>query len=449
MTNSSKTQSKNYRYYTDANIGTELTRKTLVLILAGGSGSRLKGLTKWRAKPAVPFGGKYRIIDFALSNCVNSGLRRIGVLTQYKSHSLIRHLQRAWGFMRAEIGEFVEIIPAQQRVDSEWYRGTADAIYQNIDIIRRHAPDNVVVLGGDHIYTMDYSKMLYQHVVSGSDLTVGCIEVPRDEAKEFGVMSIDDEFRITKFTEKPEEPDAMPGKPDKALASMGIYIFSTAYLYASLIADADDVDSAHDFGKDIVPKSIKTCNAHAYPFINSDGTPAYWRDVGTIDTYWTANMELCEVEPELNLYSRDWPIWTYQTQHPPAKFIFDDDDVRGQAIDSLVSGGCILSGARVKRSVIFFATEIERGTVIKDSVILPKVSIGKNCRITRAVIDKACNIEDGMVIGEDLAEDRKRFHVTESGIVLVTPEMLGQHLYVVDRDEIIKDNLKAENLTAA
>ena len=449
MTNSSKTQSKNYRYYTDANIGTELTRKTLVLILAGGSGSRLKGLTKWRAKPAVPFGGKYRIIDFALSNCVNSGLRRIGVLTQYKSHSLIRHLQRAWGFMRAEIGEFVEIIPAQQRVDNEWYRGTADALYQNIDIIRRHAPDNVVVLGGDHIYTMDYSKMLYQHVASDSDLTVGCIEVPRDEAKEFGVMSIDDEFRITKFTEKPENPDAMPGKPDKALASMGIYIFSTAYLYASLIADAEEVDSAHDFGKDIVPKSIKTCNAHAYPFKNSDGASAYWRDVGTIDTYWKANMELCEVEPELNLYSRDWPIWTYQTQHPPAKFVFDDDDVRGQAIDSLVSGGCILSGARVKRSVIFFATEIERGTVIKDSVILPKVSIGKNCRITRAVIDKACNIEDGTVIGEDLEEDRKRFHVTESGIILVTPEMLGQHLYVVDRDEIIKDNLKAENLSVA
>jgi len=449
MTNSSKTQSKNYRYYTDANIGTELTRKTLVLILAGGSGSRLKGLTKWRAKPAVPFGGKYRIIDFALSNCVNSGLRRIGVLTQYKSHSLIRHLQRAWGFMRAEIGEFVELIPAQQRVDNEWYRGTADALYQNIDIIRRHAPDNVVVLGGDHIYTMDYSKMLYQHVAAGSDLTVGCIEVPRDEAKEFGVMSIDEDFRITEFTEKPEHPEPMPGKPDKALASMGIYIFSTAYLYASLIADAEEVDSAHDFGKDIVPKSIKTCNAHAYPFKNSDGTPAYWRDVGNIDTYWAANMELCEVEPELNLYSRDWPIWTYQTQHPPAKFVFDDDDVRGQAIDSLVSGGCILSGARVKRSVIFFATEIERGTVVKDSVILPKVSIGKNCRITRAVIDKACTIEDGTVIGEDLEEDRKRFHVTESGIVLVTPEMLGQHLYVVDRDEIIKDNQKAENLSVA
>lgn len=449
MTNSSERQSKNYRYYTDANIGTDLTRKTLVLILAGGSGSRLKGLTKWRAKPAVPFGGKYRIIDFALSNCVNSGLRRIGVLTQYKSHSLIRHLQRAWGFMRAEIGEFVEIIPAQQRVDNEWYRGTADALYQNIDIIRRHGPDNVIVLGGDHIYTMDYSKMLYQHVASGSDLTVGCIEVPRGEAKDFGVMSIDSDYRITKFTEKPDKPDAMPGKADKSLASMGIYIFSTAYLYASLIADASEADSAHDFGKDIVPKSISTCNAFAYPFKNNDGSAAYWRDVGNLDSYWAANMELCEIEPELNLYSRDWPIWTYQTQHPPAKFIFDDDDVRGHAIDSLVSGGCILSGASVKRSVIFFATEIERGSVIKDSVILPKVCIGKNCRITRAIIDKACTIEDGMVIGEDIELDRERFHVTDSGIVLVTPEMLGQHLYVIDEEYLKKYKPKKEDVSVA
>jgi len=449
MTKRKETQSKSYRYYTDAKLGTELTRKTLVLVLAGGSGSRLKGLTKWRAKPAVPFGGKYRIIDFALSNCVNSGLRRIGVLTQYKSHSLIRHLQRGWGFMRAEIGEFVEVIPAQQRVDNEWYRGTADALYQNIDIIRRHAPDNVVVLGGDHIYTMDYSKMLFDHVSLNADLTVGCIEASLDEASEFGVMSVDENYRITKFTEKPEHPEAMPGKPDKALASMGIYIFSTAYLYASLIADSEERDSAHDFGKDIVPKSISICNARAYPFRNDEGGSAYWRDVGTLDSYWEANMELCEVEPELNLYSRDWPIWTYQTQHPPAKFVFDNDDFRGQAIDSLVSGGCILSGARVKRSVIFFASEIERGSVIKDSVILPKVLIGENCRITRAIIDKACTIEDGTVIGEDLEQDRKRFHVTESGIVLVTPEMLGQHLYVIDKEALIKDNSGKEKLTAA
>jgi len=448
MTHKKDRQSKNYRYYIDSNTGTELTRKTLVLVLAGGAGSRLKGLTQWRAKPAVPFGGKYRIIDFALSNCVNSGLRRIGVLTQYKAHSLIRHLQRAWGFMRAEIGEFVELIPAQQRVDSQWYRGTADALYQNLDIIRRHAPDYVVVLGGDHIYTMDYSKMLYQHAASEADLTVGCIEVPKEEATEFGVMSVDENYNITKFSEKPKNPETLPGKPDTALASMGIYVFSTAYLYASLIADAENPDSDHDFGKDIIPKSITTCNALAYPFLDNDGEPAYWRDVGTVDSYWKANMELCDVEPELNLYSRDWPIWTYQTQHPPAKFIFDDDDVRGQAIDSLVSGGCIISGAKVKRSVIFFATEIERGSIIKDSVVLPKVSIGKHCRITRAVIDKACVIEDGTVIGENLEEDRKRFHVTQDGIVLVTPAMLGQALHVVKQDSQDPDGEDTE-LTAA
>ncbi len=443
MTRDTKKSAIHLRSYTQPNTGSELTRKTLVLVLAGGSGSRLKGLTKWRAKPAVPFGGKYRIIDFALSNCVNSGLRRIGVLTQYKSHSLIRHLQRAWGFMRAEIGEFVEIIPAQQRLDNHWYRGTADALYQNLDIIRRHAPDHIIILGGDHIYAMDYSKMLYQHVISGSNLTVGCIEVSREEASGFGVMSIDEDHRINNFTEKPENPEAIPDKPGKALASMGIYIFSTSHLYASLVADSENDNSSHDFGKDIVPKCISSCNAYAYPFNNKDGSTAYWRDVGTLDSYWAANMELCSVEPQLNLYSRDWPIWTYQTQHPPAKFIFDGENTQGKAIDSLVSGGCIISGARVKRSVIFFATQIERGSVIKDSVILPKVSIGDNCRITRAVIDKACIIEDGTVIGEDLELDRKRFHVTEGGIVLVTPEMLGQHLYVVDKDALIKETQSA------
>ncbi len=429
MTIDYQQQAKNYRYYTDSNLGSEITRNTLVVVLAGGAGSRLKGLTLWRAKPAVPFGGKYRIIDFALSNCVNSGLRRISVLTQYKSHSLIRHLQRAWGFMRAEIGEFVEIIPAQQRIANEWYRGTADALFQNIDIIRRHAPENVIVLGGDHIYTMDYSKMLYEHVVSKADMTVGCIEVPRADASEFGVMSIDVDFRITQFTEKPADPDPLPGKSDKALASMGIYIFKTSYLYASLIADAEDSSSVHDFGKNIVPRSISRCAAYAYPFVKKDGTPAYWRDVGSVDSYYAANIELCAVQPELNLYSRAWPIWTYQTQHPPAKFVFDDETARGQAIDSLVSGGCIISGARVKRSVIFFATEIDRGSMVKDSVILPKVNIGENCRITRAIIDKACVIPDNTVIGENLEEDRQRFHVTENGVVLVTPSMLGQNLY--------------------
>ena len=423
-------QGKRYKYYMEPKIATEYARETLVLILAGGEGSRLKGLTKWRAKPAVPFAGKYRIIDFALSNSVNSGLRRIGVLTQYKSHSLIRHLQRAWGFMRAEIGEFVELLPAQQRTDEKvWYKGTADALFQNIDIMHRHRPEYVIVLGGDHIYTMDYSKMLMAHVTSKADVTVGCIEVPREEATGFGVMSIDSEFRITRFTEKPSDPEPMPGHPGIALASMGIYVFSTEFLYNALIEDAGNELSSHDFGKDIIPAAIKNSSAMAYPFLNERGEPAYWRDVGTVDSYWSANMELCAVEPELNLYDQDWPIWTYQPQQPPAKFILDEENLRGEAIDSLVAGGCIISGARVKRSVIFFSSTVENHSLVKDSVILPKVTIGKNCRITRAVIDKGTTIPDNTVIGEDPVEDAKRFHITEKGVVLVTPDMLGQDIY--------------------
>lgn len=423
-------QEKLYRYYTEPKMVTDLTRQTLVLVLAGGEGSRLKNLTSWRAKPAVPFGGKYRIIDFALSNCVNSGLRRIGVLTQYKSHSLIRHLQRAWSFMRAEIGEFVEILPAQQRTHKkEWYQGTADALFQNLDILRRHAPHYVIVLGGDHIYTMDYSTMLLHHVETHADFTVGCIEVPREEASEFGVMSVDDEMRITKFTEKPTHPESMPGKPDVALASMGIYVFSRDFLFDILIKDAEHRDSSHDFGKDIIPANIHTSRAIAYPFRNEKGEPGYWRDVGTVYSYWKSNMELCAIDPELNLYDRDWPIWTYQPQSAPAKFIFDDEGRRGEAIDSLVSAGCIISGARLKRTMVFFACHIENFSLVKDSVILPKVHIGKNCRISRAIIDKATVIPDNTVIGEDLEEDAKRFHVTKEGIILVTPEMMGQELY--------------------
>lgn len=430
MTMTKHEQGKLYRYYTEPKMVTELTRRTLVLVLAGGEGSRLKNLTAWRAKPAVPFGGKYRIIDFALSNCVNSGLRRIGVLTQYKSHSLIRHLQRAWSFMRAEIGEFVEILPAQQRTHKkEWYQGTADALFQNLDIVRRHDPQYVIVLGGDHIYTMDYSAMLLSHAETGADFTVGCIEVPCEEASEFGVMSVDENMRITKFTEKPAEPEEIPGKPGIALASMGIYIFSTEALFKILDDDANKLGSSHDFGKDIIPANIHTSLAVAYPFRNEDGEPGYWRDVGTVFSYWKANMELCEIDPELNLYNRDWPIWTYQPQSAPAKFIFDDEGRRGEAIDSLISAGCIISGARVKRSVVFFGCRIENFSLVKDCVILPKVSIGKNCRITRAVIDKACDVPDNTVIGENLEEDAKRFHVTKEGIILVTPEMLGQHLY--------------------
>jgi len=426
---SGKEQQDRYKYYMEPHAVNDMTRRTLVLVLAGGEGSRLRNLTKWRAKPAVPFGGKYRIIDFALSNCINSGMRRIGVLTQYKSHSLIRHLQRAWGFLRPEIGEFVEIIPAQQRLRPEWYQGTADAIYQNLDIVYRHEPDYVLVLGGDHIYTMDYAKMLAAHVREKAELTVGCIEAPLDEAKAFGVMSVDDQYRISRFTEKPQEPEPVPGKPDVALASMGIYIFSIDYLTKALISDAENKSSQHDFGKNIIPNAIKNANALAYPFLNSQGEPAYWRDVGSLYSYWRANIELCDIEPELNLYERDWPIWTYQTQSPPAKFAFDDKQRRGQAIDSLVAGGCIISGARVKRSVIFFNTQIETETSVKDSIVLPKVRIGRNCTLRKCIIDKGTVIPDNFEIGVDLEEDRKRFLVTDEGIVLVTPGMMNQRLH--------------------
>lgn len=437
MTFSREEQAKRYRYYTQPKMVTELARNTLALILAGGEGSRLKDLTAWRAKPAVPFGGKYRIIDFPLSNCVNSGIRRIGVLTQYKSHSLIRHLQRAWGFMRAEIGEFVEILPAQQRTEKkEWYQGTADALFQNLDIVHRHDPEYIMVLGGDHIYSMDYSQMLLQHVISGADFTVGCIEVPLEEAKGFGVMEVDENMRITRFTEKPAYPEPIPGKPDKALASMGIYIFSREFLFQALIDDADKLHSSHDFGKDIIPNHIESSQAMAFAFRNEDDTPAYWRDVGTVHSYWQANMELCEIKPELNLYDRDWPIWTYQPQSPPAKFVFNEDGRRGEAIDSLVSAGCILSGSRVLHSVVFFACTIENYTTVTDSVILPKVNIGRHCRINRAVIDKGTVIPDHTIIGENLEEDRRRFHVTDEGIVLVTAEMMGQKLHTGDYDKL-------------
>ena len=420
------------KYYCETKTATELTRNTLAIVLAGGEGSRLKDLTRWRAKPAVPFGGKYRIVDFVLSNCVNSGIRKIGVLTQYKSHSLIRHIQRAWSFMRYEVGEFVELLPAQQRVDKDWYKGTADALYQNLDIMRRHTPDYVLVLGGDHIYSMDYSKMLVEHANSGADVTIGCIEVPRMEATGFGVMSVDETFKITHFTEKPADPDAMPGKPDKALASMGIYIFSTEFLFQKLIEDSDNQNSSRDFGKDIIPSIIKDWKVQAYPFVDDNDLPVYWRDVGTIESFWKANLDLCSIEPELNLYDRDWPIWTYQAQMPPAKFTFDDEGRRGEAIDSMVAGGCIISGARIKRSVIGSGSRVHSYSTVKDSVLLPRVEVGRNCRIQNAVIDKGAIIPEGTIIGEDPVEDAKRFYIEESsGIILVTPEMLGQKLHTL------------------
>lgn len=409
-----------------------LTRDTLALVLAGGRGSRLKQLTLWRAKPAVPFGGKFRIIDFPLSNCVNSGIRSIAILTQYKAHSLIKHIQQGWGFLRGEFGEFVELLPAQQRIETSWYKGTADAVYQNLDIIRSHDSSYVLILAGDHIYKMDYGPMLAYHLEKEAELTIGCIEVPLEKAKEFGVMEIDQTARVKQFTEKPENPTPIPGRKDIALVSMGIYIFNTNFLYEQLIKDADDDYSEHDFGKNILPNAIKNYRVTAYLFRdNQTGQQAYWRDVGTIDAYWEANQELIGVTPELNLYDLKWPIWTYQEQLPPAKFVFDEDDRRGMAVDSMVSGGCIISGSVVRHSLLFSSVFVDSYSVIEDSVIQPEVSIGKNCRIKRTVIDKCCEIPDGTVIGEDLEEDAKQFYVSPNGVVLVTPEMLGQEIHHV------------------
>jgi glucose-1-phosphate adenylyltransferase len=406
-----------------------LTHQTLAMILAGGRGERLKGLTEWRAKPSVPFAGNFRIIDFALSNCMNSGIRRVGVLAQYKAHSLIGHVQRGWSFLRAEFGEFVELLPPQQWEGAGWYSGTADAVYQNLHIILRHAPEYVLILAGDHVYKMDYGPMIASHRESGADVTVGCIGVPLEKARNFGVMTVDDQARIVDFAEKPENPTAMPGNPTRALASMGIYVFSREFLVEKLIADADDGSSTHDFGSDIIPFLVGNDDLRAYPFSNSAGDDGYWRDVGTVDAFWEANLEMTNVVPPLNLYDASWPIWTYQEQLPPAKFVFDDTDRRGAAIDSLVSSGCVVSGATVRRSVLFSDVRVENRCQIEDSVILPSVEIGPGCRIRRAVIDKRCCIPAGMMIGEELSFDRDRFHVTENGVVLVTPTMLGQRYH--------------------
>ncbi|MCG6887006.1 MAG: glucose-1-phosphate adenylyltransferase [Proteobacteria bacterium] len=409
-----------------------LTRDTLALILAGGRGSRLKQLTMWRAKPAVPFGGKFRIIDFPLSNCINSGIRRIGVLTQYKAHSLIKHIQQGWGHWRGEFGEYVELLPAQQRIATSWYAGTADAVYQNLDILRTHDPAYVLILAGDHIYKMDYGPMLAAHAKTEADLTVGCIEVDLDRARAFGVMGVDGDNRIRTFDEKPDQPVPMPDKPDMALASMGIYIFNTAFLYEQLIKDADSPQSTHDFGHDIIPSLIDNYRVFAYPFMDvQSGVQAYWRDVGTVDAFWEANLELIGVTPDLNLYDADWPIWTYQEQAPPAKFVFDDDDRRGMAVDSMVSGGCIISGAKVRHSLLFSNVTVQSYSEIEDTVILPKSVIGEGCRIRRAVVDKGCQIPAHTVIGYDNKEDAKKFYVSPGGVVLVTPEMLGQERHRV------------------
>ncbi|MDH3630998.1 MAG: glucose-1-phosphate adenylyltransferase [Gammaproteobacteria bacterium] len=406
-----------------------LTRQTLALVLAGGRGSRLYELTDWRAKPAVPFGGKFRIIDFPLSNCINTGIRRIGVLTQYKAHSLIRHLVRGWTRFDSELDEFVEILPASQRAGGEWYLGTADAVYQNLDIMRTHNPEYVLILSGDHIYKMDYGNMIATHVENRADMTIACLEVPLEEAAgAFGVMTVDESGRIIEFNEKPANPAPIPGQPDLCLASMGNYLFNTEFLYEQLIRDADDPQSSHDFGKDVIPAIIDKYQVYAYPFRDMDtGERAYWRDVGTLDAFWEANMELVNVTPELNLYDQSWPILTHQAQLPPAKFVFDREDRRGLAIDSMVSGGCVISGSLVRRSLLFSHVRIHSYCEIVDSVILPDVEIGRNARIQKAIIDRGCTIEPGMVIGEDPEQDRQRgFRVTEKGVVLVTPDMLNQ-----------------------
>ena len=404
-----------------------LTRNTLALILAGGRGERLQGLTQWRAKPAVPFGGKFRIIDFPLSNCINSGIRRIGVLTQYKAHSLIQHIQKGWGFLRGEHGEFVELLPAQQRIEQMWYRGTADAVYQNIDIIRSHDADFVLILAGDHIYKMDYGPMIAHHVERNADLTVGCIEVPLHEGRDFGIMGVDDEGRVTAFVEKPKEPPPIPGDPDHALASMGIYVFSTEFLFEHLERDAQNPNSARDFAKDIIPAVFQGHRVIAHRFQDvQSGRRGYWRDVGTVDAFWLANLELADAVPELNLYDTEWPIWTYQEQLPPAKFIYDEEDRLGLAVNSMVSGGCIISGAVVRHSLLFSNVRVGSNASVTDSVVLPNVVIEPNCRVRRAVIDKGCRLPAGTVIGESSEDDAKRFYITPRGVALVTPEMLGQ-----------------------
>ncbi len=411
-----------------------MTKNTYAMVLAGGRGSRLHQLTNWRAKPAVPFGGKFRIIDFVLSNCVNSGIRRIGVATQYKSHSLIQHVQRGWSFLNGKFGEFIDVLPAQQWIEESWYQGTADAVFQNLDILKETRPDYVLILAGDHVYKMDYGKMLAFHVERRADMTVACIEVPIDDARSFGVMSVDEKSRVVDFNEKPDQPTHIPGKPDRALASMGIYIFNTKFLTEQLTRDAGSAHSSHDFGKDIIPYLVsEKFRVFAQSFEDScikfDGGVPYWRDVGTIDSYWEANMELTKVTPDLNMYDQEWPIWTYQEQLPPAKFVFDDDERRGMAVDSLVSGGCIISGAEVRRSLLYSNVHVHSYCNIEDSVLLPNVKVARHAVLKRAVVDKNCIIPEGLTVGVDPEEDKKRFFVTDNGITLITPEMLGQDVH--------------------
>ena len=409
-----------------------LSRNAFAFVLAGGRGSRLLELTDRRAKPAVHFGGKTRIIDYALSNAINSGIRRIGVATQYKAHSLIRHLQRGWTFLRAERNESFDILPASQRVsETQWYEGTADAVYQNIDILEPYGPEHIVVLAGDHVYKMDYEVMLREHAQSGADVTVGCLEVPRMEAVGFGVMHVDEHDRITAFVEKPADPPAIPGRPDVALASMGIYVFDAAFLYERLREDAADPDSAHDFGKDIIPAIVRHGKAMAHRFnrscVKAEGEREhYWRDAGTVDAYFDANMDLTSILPALDIYDQDWPIWTYAEITPPAKFVHDEDDRRGMAVSSVVAGGCIVSGAQLRRTLLFNRVHVHSFARLEEAVVLPEVEVGRHVRLSRAVIDSRVRIPDGLVVGEDPDLDARRFRRTEAGVCLITQAMLDR-----------------------
>ena len=412
--------------------GQPLARDAMAYVLAGGRGSRLMELTDTRAKPAVYFGGKARIIDFALSNAINSGIRRIGVATQYKAHSLIRHLQSGWNFLRSERNESFDILPASQRISEfQWYEGTADAVYQNIDIIESHAPEYMVILAGDHIYKMDYELILQQHCETGADVTIACLEVPRMEAVAFGVMAVDEHDNVTDFVEKPADPPAVPGNPDIALASMGIYVFHTKLLFDELRRDAETPGSARDFGKDIIPYLVKHGKAVAHRFFDScvrSGleVEAYWRDVGTVDAYWEANIDLTDVVPKLDLYDRSWPLWTYSEVTPPAKFVHADDGRRGEAVSSLVSGDCIISGSSIHRSLIFTGTRAHSYSVLDQAVILPHCVIGRGARLSKVVVDRGVEIPDGLIVGEDAESDAQRFRRTDNGVVLVTKSMIDR-----------------------
>ncbi|QDQ27529.1 glucose-1-phosphate adenylyltransferase [Chitinimonas arctica] len=420
----------------DLIIARQLPRRSIALVLAGGRGSRLKQLTATRAKPAVYFGGKFRIIDFALSNCLNSGIRRIGVVTQYKSHSLLRHLQRGWGMFRSEMGEFIDLLPAQQRLDEDtWYRGTADAVYQNLDIVRGYRPEYVVILAGDHIYKMDYARLLLDHVLRMDALgvqggvTVACIEVPREQASEFGVMAVDPARKIIDFLEKPADPPAMPGREDMSLASMGVYVFDAEYLYQLLEADILLAHSEHDFGKNLIPAAVKAGRAAAHPFSLScvssyPHAKPYWRDVGTIDAYWAANLDLASITPELDLYDHNWPIWTYQEQLPPAKFV-QDASGEHRVFNTMIAGGCIVSVSQVSNSVLFNRVRIFPHGVIDQAVLLPDVEVGESVRLKKVVVDRGCKLPAGLVVGDDADWDATRFYRSENGVVLITRDMLA------------------------